>query len=45
MAACEECWREASLQAFLWGGSTVDIYQSMMADPSRPCSKEQEGDE
>lgn len=32
MAACEQCWTEASFDARLKGGSVVDHYQRLLAE-------------
>ena len=29
---CEECWRDAGLQAMLTGRSKVDIYEKLVAE-------------
>jgi hypothetical protein len=32
MSACEVCWTEASRQALMLGGSTVDRYRKLLAE-------------
>lgn len=33
MTACEKCWTEASRQAAMLGGSVVDRYRALIANP------------
>lgn len=46
MAACEKCWRDASRDALLLGGSVADHYRRLLDErKGRPCSEaEQLGD-
>lgn len=38
MAACEKCWRDASLRVMLLGGSVVDHYNDLLRE--RVCEPE-----
>lgn len=33
MAACEDCWERAQWRVFMSGGSVVDRYQELIAEP------------
>ncbi len=43
MSACEKCWRDASLEAHLRGGTVAQRYRELLEErKDTPCTEEEQ---